>query len=178
MSRLSLPFAAPDISALARSLADQLRGLDHEPGHVEWLNMLARSTGHRNFQQFRARTVASRPPDPTEPAVSPPEIDPIRQRRLTRLFDRDGRLLRWPPKQHQQRLALWVVWSRLPAGQDFREPEFNDLLRGLLVFEDHVLVRRWLCDLGLVNRTRDGSRYRRVEQRPPAEALALIDLLT
>jgi len=39
---------------------------------------------------------------------------------------------------------------------------------------DHAILRRSLCDGGLVSRTRDGRVYRRVERRPPPEAAALI----
>ena len=52
MSRLSLPFHAQDISALAKSLKGQIAATDRDPGHVELLNMLARSSGYRNFQHF------------------------------------------------------------------------------------------------------------------------------
>ena len=40
-----------------------------------------------------------------------------------------------------------------------------------------ALLRRLLCDHGLMTRTRDGRIYRRIEQKPPAEAVALIRAL-
>ena len=59
MSRPAFPFAAGDISAVARSLKDQIAQGGHTPpGHVELLNMLARAAGYRNFQHFRAQAVA------------------------------------------------------------------------------------------------------------------------
>ncbi|MEW5774586.1 MAG: DUF2087 domain-containing protein [Thermodesulfobacteriota bacterium] len=38
-------------------------------------------------------------------------------------------------------------------------------------------MRRQLVDHGPVSRTPDGREYRRVENRPPAEALALLQRL-
>src|SRR5215470_12287255 len=58
MTRTALPFSAPDLSALARFLERTLA--DHHfthgklPGHVEMMNLLARSVGKRNLQAFQA----------------------------------------------------------------------------------------------------------------------------
>ena len=60
MTRPVFPFFASDISALARSLHNQLAGSGRIPGHVELLNMLARAVGSRNFQHFRAQIVAEK----------------------------------------------------------------------------------------------------------------------
>ena len=99
-------------------------------------------------------------------------------RRLLHHFDPQGRLVRWPPKVSQQQLCLWVLWARLPAHQVMTEREINQQLTAAHGFGDYALLRRWLCDYGMVSRTRDGREYRRVEQRPPADALALIRRLT
>ena len=52
MPREAIPFATPDLSAFARSLAHLLaeRGETRPPSHVEWLNLIARAAGHRNLQ--------------------------------------------------------------------------------------------------------------------------------
>lgn len=178
MSRLSLPFHTEDISALAKSLKGQIAGCDHDPSHVELLNMLARSGGYRNFQHFRAQAAAQEhlanpPPEPV-----PVPVDFVKVRRMLRYFDPSGRVIRWPSKRGQQELCLWVVWSRIPARQVFSEPEINRVLTANHLFGDYALLRRWLCDYGMMSRTVDGREYRRVEQRPPADAVALIGHLT
>jgi hypothetical protein len=167
MPRTSLPFHAPDVSQLARTLRGQLAVRDHLPGHVELLNMLARSAGYRNFQHFRS---AVRPAAP--PAAGP--ADERRAARLLRCFDDEGRLARWPSKRSEQVLALWVLWARIPARAEFTEREISARLAALNGFGDHAMLRRDMCDLGLMHRTRDGSVYARVEQPMPAEALALL----
>lgn len=175
MSRVPFPYVCTDISALAKSLGGQLAACDHPPGHVELLNMLARAAGSRNFQHFRAQAVA-RDRLESVPSVTPsPEpVDYLRVRRMLRLYDPAGGLIRWPPKLHERQLALWVLWSQVPAGTVLTEKAVNDLLAGHHRFGDHALLRRWLVEEGMMVRTPDGREYRRVERRPPPEALALI----
>lgn len=174
MSRTLLPFHSEDISALARSLKGQLANCESLPSHLELLNILVRANGYRNFQHYRAQLAArdlleNRPPAPeTEP------VDFVRVKRLLRMFDPMGKLARWPSKRSQQELCLWVIWSKLPARQIFAEKEINQMLNDNHLFGDHALLRRWLCDYGMMSRTRDGREYCRVEKRPPAEALELI----
>jgi hypothetical protein len=64
MSRTPLPLHVGDVCAFARSLGRQLADLERTPGHVELLNMLARASGHRNFQHLRA--TAGNPADPAD----------------------------------------------------------------------------------------------------------------
>jgi hypothetical protein len=136
--------------------------------------MLARANGYRNFQHYRAQLAAQDRLESRLPAPEPECVDLVRIKRLLRMFDSEGRLARWPSKRSQQELCLWVIWSKLPVRQVLTEKEINLLLNGNHLFGDHALLRRWLCDYGMMNRTRDGREYRRVEKRPPAEALELI----
>ncbi|MFT4934193.1 MAG: hypothetical protein ACI9LT_000868 [Pseudoalteromonas distincta] len=167
MPRSAIPYAAPDISALAKSLRDQLARQGSAPGHVEMLNILARAAGAKNFQHFRARSVA--PEAPPEPPA-----DLARVEKIARQFDAQGRLAQWPAKPSQQALALWALWAALPAGDAVTEPVFNARLNALHTFGDPAILRRAMVSAGLVSRTPDCRDYRRVEQRPPAEAQALI----
>ena len=175
MSRHVFPYAAQDVSALARALGREIGAAGEKPGHVEILNMLARAAGFRNFQHFRAQQVAqdrlaalAQAPAPEEP------VDLTRVARTARHFDGVGRLARWPSKASQRDLALWALWSRLPAGTTLTEKEVNGLLTMEHGFGDPLLLRRFMVDRGMLWRTRDGRAYRRIEQKPPAEALALI----
>lgn len=173
MSRTALPFHAEDISALARALKGELARLDHQPGHVELLNMLARGTGCRNFQHFRALAQAREAlAQAAEPP--PPPADFVKVRRTARHFDGEGILVRWPGKYSEQQLCLWVMWSRLPSRLVMTEKRVNEALTAAHRFGDYALIRRELVDGGWLERRRDGSAYCRVEQRPPADAVALI----
>jgi hypothetical protein len=172
MTRTVFPFAATDVSALARALNRELEAQDRKLGHVQVLNLLARAGGFRNFQHFRAQFDAeARLQRPIEAA---PAVDHLRVERAARHFDEAGLLLRWPAKASHVELGLWVLWSRVPAGRTLTEKQFNELLNAQHGFGDHALLRRALCEHGLMSRTPDGRAYRRIEHKPPPEALALI----
>jgi hypothetical protein len=182
MSRTALPLSVGDISAFARALGGQLAGRElkvgqiksgqSKPSHVELLNMLARAAGFRNYQHLRADAAAFDRLDRTPPAPAP--IDHRRVEKVSRYFDRDGLLVQWPARASHQKLCLWVLWSRIPAGMTFAERRVNEALTANHRFGDHALLRRELFDAGLVSRTPDGREYRRIEQKPPAEAITLI----
>lgn len=171
MSKTVIPFQADDVSSLAKSLRAQLQARETPPGHVELLNMLARAVGRRNFQQLRAEAEQA-PVAPSPPPEAPP-VDERRIERVERCFG-DGRLARWPAKREDQVLALWGLWSKLPAGQTFGEREISQLVAKLHDFGDHALLRRELVISRLVERTTDGRVYRRIERPPPPDAARLI----
>jgi hypothetical protein len=175
MTRPVFPFYASDISALARSLHTQLVGCDHNPGHVELLNMLARAVGSRNFQHFRAQSVAEQRLLSPREASAP--TDYVELQRLSRYFDVNRRLIRWPTKFSHQEPCLWVLWSRLPARKTLSEQEMNRWLLANHRFEDPALLRREMKERRMVTRTPDGREYRRVERKPPHLALTLIRFL-
>jgi hypothetical protein len=104
MSRTLLPFHSDDISALARSLKGQLANCESQPSHLELLNMLVRANGYRNFQHYRAQLAAR---DQLKNPPRAPESEPVdfvRIKRLLRMFDPEGKLMRWPSKRSQQEL--------------------------------------------------------------------------
>ncbi|GAB7079407.1 DUF2087 domain-containing protein [Megalodesulfovibrio paquesii] len=175
MSRIPVPFETQDVSALARNLNRALAECEHAPSHLQLLNMLVRSAGYKNFQHFRAQQEArgwlEQPPSPPP---SPAPVDHLQVARVARHFDAQGRLTRWPGKASHQQLCLWALWAALPAGQPMSEAQLNAVLLSLHCFGDHALLRRLLFDSHLVTRTPDCRVYRRLERRPPPEALALI----
>ena len=175
MSRSVFSFVAEDVSALARALGREIGAAGEKPSHVELLNILARAVGFKNFQHFRAQQAARAHLHAAEqPAPVPAPVDLTRVARTARHFDAAGRLARWPSKASQRDLVLWALWSRLPRGATLTEKEVNGLLGMEHCFGDPLLLRRFLVDAGLLWRTRDGRAYRRVEQAPSAEGLALI----
>ena len=165
MSRQIQSLTIPDLSAFAKSLRTQLAGADDTPSHVEMLTMLARAAGFRNYQHFRAAS-AERPP------VEPVDLTLVEK--VSRHFDAQGVLMRWPSRNSLQPLCLWALWARMEPGRDYADRENTELLNGLASFGDHALLRRALVDMCYVARTRDGRTYRRIEQKPPAELSALL----
>ena len=174
MSKLHVPFATPDTTALARSLRMQLAQLDHAPTHVEMLNMLARANGHANFQHLRADAEAR---SRLTTAVPADPVDHARVEKVLRHFDDNGTMVRWPGRTNHQTLCLWVIWSRIPAEQPFSEREINQFIIAGHSFGDHAILRRSLVDAHMLARTSDGKRYRRIEKKPDPDALALLSAI-
>ena len=171
MTRTAYAFQVTDISALAGSLTRQLAEAETPPGHLAMLNMLARGAGFRNFQHFRASHTA----EAALASPTPAEVTDFAQvARALRQFDAQGRLIRWPSRAAQVNLCLWVLWARIPAETVMTEREVNAHLNAAHLFGDPAQLRRAMVGAGLLTRRQDCSDYRRVEQRPPAEALALI----
>ncbi|MEZ5787822.1 MAG: DUF2087 domain-containing protein [Xanthobacteraceae bacterium] len=177
MSRDLIPFHSDDVSALARALKGELAKFPQLPSHVEMLNALARAAGYGNFQQMRAQWAARERVENPVPTVPAPAVDYVKVERLARYFDAEGRLVRWPAKHSERMTCLWVLWSRFTARKILSEAEVGRTLEAWHLFGDHALLRRELCDHGMMARTDDGREYRRIEQAPPPEALALIRTL-
>lgn len=169
MSKVPMPFYAGDVSALAQTLRRKLRDAETVPGHVEMLNLLVKAAGFRNFQHFKAEFDARQAIEPPETRTG--EVNLKRVKRVVRLFDGQGSLTRWPKKYSERLLCLWVMWSRIAPRTDYNECEISELLERQHLFADHALLRRELADHHMVERTSDGSRYRRMETPPPAEAV-------
>lgn len=149
-----------DISGFARALRADLDRQEGVPGHQALLAMIARAAGFRNYQHLRAKAPA-------------PEASPA-VRRALRYFDGQGRLTSWPANTRVQGLCLWRFWATLQPARDYQESALNAALKQWHLFGDHVLLRRSLIDHRLMQRATDGSWYRRIEQAPPADALAMI----
>jgi len=204
MTRTVVPYAAPDLSTLARTLERALA--DHQithgrlPGHVEMMNLLARGAGKRNLQQLQADAAGAEPaqaaaspapaasdawfdaPELLDPATTPnaeamaPRLSE-RAAKTLKCFDFSGRLTRWPPKLSQQRLAMWVLWTRFDARRVYTEAEVNRVLKAWHVYGDHATLRRELINHQLMTRKSDCSEYRKTPQWPDEEAKGLLRAL-
>ncbi len=172
MPRELIPLHVNDISALARSIRNAYSERDKPPSHVEILNILAKGAGYKNFQQMRGG--AKEPvKEEKHPVISQASVE-----RVVRCFDKDGVLTRFPSKRSDQISVLWVIRSRFPARKNLTEVEVNALLKSWHSFGDHALLRREICDAGLVSRTRDGSVYLRMELPMPPLAQAIARQIT
>lgn len=177
MPRSILSIDIADLSTFAKSLREQIGRLERQPSHVEMLNLLSRAAGFRNFQHLRAsRTVPPAEGGPATPETMP-AVNEGRVLKTARIFDAAGRLAQWPSRRSQQELCLWYLWAKIPAGRSFSEREFSGFLDGLHRFGDAAMLRRDMVGLKLIRRNRDGSDYRRIEQKPPLELPLLLRTL-
>ena len=175
MPRTLVPYAAPDISSVAKSLKnalDERHGAGRPPpSHVELLNLLARAAGVRNFQTLKAHA------KPAAPSPAPPEIaDELSATAKKALlqFDAAGRLVRLPVKFSVQQLVMWVMWTRFAQRRDYTEKEVNAILRAQHTFGDPATLRRELVNMKLLGRESDCSRYWKEPRRPDADTRAFL----
>lgn len=68
-----------------------------------------------------------------------------------------GPLSEFPRKQKRKAAILRQLIKRFETGRDYSEKEVNQILGE--AFSDHVTLRRYLIDYGLLEREEDGSRY-------------------
>jgi hypothetical protein len=175
MSKDTIAYYAPDISALARSLEAELEKLNKLPSHLSWLNILSRAAGHRNYQSLRA--AHSKQNAPVQQSIAAPVALSDHAAKALGHFDEIGRLTRWPNKFAVQRLALWGLWMHVDAKRVYSEREITNLLRSLNCFDDPVTLRRELINMKMLSRKPDGSAYRKEQVRAPQEAAALMHAL-
>ncbi|QYK05432.1 DUF2087 domain-containing protein [Shewanella zhangzhouensis] len=166
-----IPFVAADISALAKSLRKQLMACEQFPTHVEMLNLLAKASGHQNFQQLKAQQL---PLEADESGLDPLAVDiPAK---LKPFMGQDYVLRQWPGRYALQQQSLWFFWCRFRYGVEYSEAEVNALLKPFIGFGDHPLIRRELVNKSLLGRTDDGGRYWRQSAIPPAGFERLADV--
>lgn len=83
---------------------------------------------------------------------------------ITRFLDAAGRIDRYPLRAEDRRALLaWVTARALPADTLLDEARVNALLEPFAPGGDVAVLRRYLVDHELVERTRSGSEYLRVE---------------
>ena len=150
-----------DLSTFTKSLRHSLQQTDVLPSHAAFLSLIAKAAGYKNFQHLKADT-------PEKPPFDHKALD-----RALRVFDQ-GIMQRWPKQTKIQGLCLWAFWATLPARTDMTEKQVNAALNTRHSFGDPALLRRSLIDHRMATRTIDGKTYRRIEQAPPPEGVALI----
>jgi hypothetical protein len=75
-------------------------------------------------------------------------------------FMRLGRIDRYPANMAERReLLAWIVSEAIEPGEHLTEKQVNERLLGYT--DDVVLLRRYMIDFGLLERTPSGSAYSR-----------------
>jgi len=173
-SREIVPLQAADISSFCKNLRQQLAdaGVSPVPGHLAFLNLLAKSAGHRNYQALRVSAPAPVARERAPVAISPPRGSTLPKAALRALthFDTAGRLMRWPTQFAVQQYALWGLWIRLPLKRDMNEADVNRHLDAYHCFGDAATLRREMVNASLLWRTIDCRLYRKEPRRRSEDA--------
>ncbi|MCY1237358.1 hypothetical protein D9M72_500510 [compost metagenome] len=74
-----------------------------------------------------------------------------------------GRIERYPANKAERReLLAWIVSNSISPDEDLSERQVNERL--LSYTDDVVLLRRYMVDFGLLERTPSGSSYYRPKE--------------
>lgn len=76
---------------------------------------------------------------------------------LKTYFTDEGALLSFPAREKKKIVVLRRISTYFKEGVTYSEKEVNRILSR--VYEDHVLLRRYLIEYGFLDRTRDGAVY-------------------
>lgn len=68
-----------------------------------------------------------------------------------------GRLKKFPPKEKQRLIVLREITKRFESNTIYTEKEVNQLLTEM--YDDYVMIRRYLIEYGFLDRKSDGSQY-------------------
>ncbi|MBO1263707.1 DUF2087 domain-containing protein [Proteiniclasticum sp. SCR006] len=69
----------------------------------------------------------------------------------------EGALKSFPAREKKKIVVLRKIAQQFKEGRQYSEKEVNRVL--LRIYEDHVLLRRYLIEYGFLDRTRDGAIY-------------------
>ena len=69
----------------------------------------------------------------------------------------NGCLKRFPPKEKQRLIVLKEIAKRIESERMYDEKELNEVLKA--IFDDYVMIRRYLIEYGFLDRKPDGSQY-------------------
>ncbi len=74
-------------------------------------------------------------------------------------FLENGKLNKMPKKKEKRKLTLIYIASKFDEKRKYTETEANEIIKTWHTFNDHAIIRRALCDEGLLCREDDGSTY-------------------
>ena len=146
-------------------------------GGGSWRHSRMRTPGPLTHRSCSARTSSPpcRPDGAPTPLTSSLVSDTVFRELLTQprrlpktgvdRFLRLGRIERYPANAAERHgLLAWIAGQAFRPGEDLTEKQVNERL--LSYTDDVVLLRRYLVDAGLLQRTASGSSYSRPADSP------------
>jgi hypothetical protein len=95
-----------------------------------------------------ARAAREASPERQRPSLA--DATPEQAAVLRNFVDADGRIRELPARAAKRELVLEYVAGRIDSAREYSEREINDVLSAL--YDDHVTLRRYLVDAGLLKR--------------------------
>lgn len=78
-------------------------------------------------------------------------------KKILNVYFEGGRLKQIPKKEKKRMITLVYISKNFQKDKYYNEKEVNEVLKD--IFDDFVMIRRYLIDYNLVNRNKEGTRY-------------------
>lgn len=78
-------------------------------------------------------------------------------KKVLNIYFKEERLIQIPKKEKKRVIILLYISRKFQKNTYYTEKEVNEILKG--VFEDFVMIRRYLIDYKLLNRNKEGTKY-------------------
>ena len=87
--------------------------------------------------------------------VSLEDIKLVREKYVTSM--QPFKISNFPPKEKRKYILLCMIVHLFDEGKKYSEKEINEILKP--VYQDYVMIRRYLVEYQFLNRLSDGSEY-------------------
>ncbi|MFE0565820.1 DUF2087 domain-containing protein [Priestia megaterium] len=78
-------------------------------------------------------------------------------KKVLNIYFKEERLIQIPKKEKKRVIILLYISRKFQKNTYYTEKEVNEILKS--VFEDFVMIRRYLIDYKLLNRNKEGTKY-------------------
>lgn len=83
---------------------------------------------------------------------------------IKNFLDDQGRVTKWPAKQNKKIEVVKYIASKFEDGRVYSEKEVNEIIDKWHTYGDYFMLRRGLIEYRLLDRTRNGSQYWKIER--------------
>ena len=78
-------------------------------------------------------------------------------KKVLNIYFKEERLIQIPKKEKKRVIILLYISRKFQKNTYYTEKEVSEILKD--VFEDFVMIRRYLIDYKLLNRNKEGTKY-------------------
>ncbi|MED4219560.1 DUF2087 domain-containing protein [Priestia megaterium] len=78
-------------------------------------------------------------------------------KKVLNIYFKEERLIQIPKKEKKRVIILLYISRKFQKNMYYTEKEVNEILKD--VFEDFVMIRRYLIDYKFLNRNKEGTKY-------------------
>jgi len=78
-------------------------------------------------------------------------------KKVLNIYFKEEQLIQIPKKEKKRVVILLYISRKFQKNKYYTEKEVNEILKG--VYEDFVIIRRYLIDYKLLNRNKEGTKY-------------------